>query len=151
MVIRSLPDPFDLSNPANTVLPQIGFVMAGTADVDYRIWGDGSSQAPQKLYGYDPVSQPKQVQAVNGYHDGLTNVNAQIQRNRQRRIDNYVTQGGDRNLIPDSVLYPYLSVDQVMACIQFQGAPYDQRSDSDQRAVSGPLSHAGRPAKRGHR
>ncbi|WGS45858.1 lipoxygenase family protein [Burkholderia sp. JSH-S8] len=118
MVIRSLPDPFDLSDPANTVLPQIGFVMAGTADVDYRIWGDGSAGALQRLYGYDPVSQPKQVQAVNGYHDGLTNVNAQIQRNRQRRIDNYVAQGGDRNLIPNSVIYPYLSVDQVMACIQ---------------------------------
>ncbi|PCE24726.1 lipoxygenase family protein [Burkholderia ubonensis] len=118
MVIRSLPDPLDLANPSSTILPQIGFVMAGTPEVDYLIWGDGSPDALQKLYGYDPLTQPKQVQAVNRYHDDLANVDTTIEANRKQRIANYVAQGGDRNLIPNSVLYPYLSVGQVMACIQ---------------------------------
>jgi hypothetical protein len=117
-VIRALPDPLDLSNPFNPILPQIGFVMAGTPEVDYRIWGDGSAAALQKLYGYDPRTQAKQFQAVNSYHDSLTQVGVQIENNRKQRIEHYVAQGGDPKLIPNSVLYPYLSVDQVMACIQ---------------------------------
>ncbi|WP_143326034.1 hypothetical protein [Paraburkholderia ribeironis] len=82
---RSLPDPFEVSNQSNTILPQVGSVMAGMPDVNYRVWDDGSVDALQKkLYGYDPLTQPKQVQAVNDYHYGPVNVATQIEEDRKQ-------------------------------------------------------------------
>lgn len=117
-LLAALPDPQDSGALADAILGQIGFVMAGTATVPYLAWGDGSLTSLQAMYPYDAHTQPGQYQAVAQYYQSLQAAKTTIAQQQQQREAAYKQANPAATTIPNSVSYPYLAVDAVMACIQ---------------------------------
>jgi hypothetical protein len=117
-LFAALPDPQDASQLNGAIFGQIGFVMAGTAQVTYLAWGDGSAASLHQMFPYDASTWPAQYAAVDGFASTLQAAQQTIADNQQARINAFKARNPGAQTVPNSVAYTYLSVSQVMASIQ---------------------------------
>ena len=117
-VLRSLPDPQNSEALQSAILGQINMLMVATPEVTYRAAAQLDASALHAMFPYDRVTQPALYRAVADFHEHLVQAKGAVESNRQTRIDHYRRQHPDAATIPNSVCYPYLSVERVMACIQ---------------------------------
>lgn len=118
-VFASMPNPQNGIKDITTILTQIGFVMAGTATVDYLAACDinASIDCMHKMYSY-PKDTP-QYDAVAAFANNLKNVaKPKLLQNQQARVIAFKKSNPTAVTIPNTVNYDYLGIDTVMACIQ---------------------------------
>jgi hypothetical protein len=104
-----------LTNYRNAaILGQIGFVMAGTAHVPYRI--SCNEDCLHQRYSYSVGSG--QYNAVAAFFDALQQAKLLLAEKKKNRMDAFRQQHPSATTVPNSVAYSYLQLNNVMACIQ---------------------------------
>ena len=117
-LLAALPDPQDAQALKSAILGQIDMMMVGTTVVTDLAAARLDERALHDMYPYDPIMQAAQCQAVGQFFQDLQQAKQAIERNQGQRAARYLEVNPAAKTVPNSVRYSYLSVEQVMACIQ---------------------------------